>query len=71
MKSFGWVGNNWLLFTYPVIGNLVANIRFRWYYLGEFVSVEYWGIAKWAEKLPVIIDNRSDNTVLEALKTVV
>jgi len=38
MKSFLLAVGDWLLFTYSVIWNLLAYVRFRRYYLGKLDS---------------------------------
>ena len=53
MKSFLAAVGDWLLFSYPVIGELLANVLFRWYNLGESVTLlTCWRNSEMAEKTP-------------------
>jgi len=59
-----------LLAIFFVFGqsNPLDTSGFLWYYLAWFVPCEIiLGNGEMAKKLPVIIDNRNDNTLLEAL----
>jgi len=62
-------GNFWLCFTYPVIKNAACLIGLLMVVFGRICLLsEALGNCEMAEKLPVIIDNRSNNTVLRLLQ---